>query len=247
LATKDKRTLREHWDGAAPDWVRWARTPGHDDWYVRLNRPAFMRLVPAPGRLTLDLACGEGRLTRELYAAGHRVVGLDYSPVMTRAFREAGLEPPVVRADAARLPFANASFDLVVAFMSLFNLDDIGGAVAEVARTLRPRGHFCFAVIHPFMSAGAFDSSEADAPFRLTRSYMEPSSKVYVVERQGIRMEFRDEHRPLSFYFDALERAGLLVEALREPVPDAEFALQPGVGHHRRLPLYLHVRAVKRG
>jgi len=206
-----------------------------------------MGLLPPPGRRTLDLGCGEGRLTRDLLAAGHRVVGLDYSPSMVRAFREAGPEPPVVRADASALPFPDQAFDLVVAFMSLFNLDDMPGSLAEVARTLQPNGRFCFAVVHPFMSAGTFEGRDADATFRLTGSYMEPSSKVTVVERDGIHMEFHDEHRPLSFYFGALEDAGLLVEALREPLPDAEFALLPGVGHHRRLPLYLHVRAVKRG
>jgi hypothetical protein len=56
-------------------------------------------------------------------------------------------------------------------------------------------------------------------------------------------MEFHDAHLPLSGWFHALEQAGLLVEAVREPAPSGDFAQQAGVARYRRLPLYLHVRA----
>jgi SAM-dependent methyltransferase len=164
-----------------------------------------------------------------------------------RAARELEPAEAFVRADAARLPFADASFDLVVAFMSLFNLDDMPAALAEVSRVLMPAGRFCFAVVHPFASAGAFDNREPDAPFVVRDSYMEPRSKITVIERDGIRMEFNDVHRPLSSYSVALEGAGLVIEALREPVPDTDHGRRPGVAQHRRLPLYLHVRALKPG
>ena len=58
-------------------------------------------------------------------------------------------------------------------------------------------------------------------------------------------MRFESEHRPLAAYFDALQQAGLLVEALREPpVPDS--AIQyPENRRWQRLPLFLHVRALR--
>lgn len=247
MATKDKPRLREQWERGARDWLRFARTPGHDHWYEELNKPAFLSLIPAPRGRALDVGCGEGRLTRELHRLGHRIVGLDASVTLTRAFREVGEQPPIIRADATALPFADSRFDLVIAFMSLFNLDDIPAAIAEVSRVLAPGGRFCFALVHPFASAGRFENGEADAPFTMTDSYMAPSTRVYVDERDGIRMEFHDEHRPLSFYFDILEREGLLVEALREPSPQGEFASRPRIARRLRLPLYLHVRAVKPG
>ena len=52
---------------------------------------------------------------------------------------------PVLRADAAALPFAAQSADLVVACMSLLDFDDFGGAVAEIGRVLRPKGQLCLA------------------------------------------------------------------------------------------------------
>ncbi|MFI5283224.1 MAG: class I SAM-dependent methyltransferase, partial [Candidatus Dormibacterales bacterium] len=71
-------SLRAAWDQAAEAWIRWAREPNHDT-YWRFARKAFFDLVPPPGRLTLDVGCGEGRVARDLASQGHRVVGADSS------------------------------------------------------------------------------------------------------------------------------------------------------------------------
>jgi 2-polyprenyl-3-methyl-5-hydroxy-6-metoxy-1,4-benzoquinol methylase len=69
----------------ADAWVRWARSPELDDdfWLFHLRR--FLDLLPAPGRLTVDVGCGEGRLTRALAAAGYRVVGADTASALVKA------------------------------------------------------------------------------------------------------------------------------------------------------------------
>lgn len=53
--------LRQAWERHAPEWIAWARTPGHDS-YWKFHRESFLPLVPGPGRLTVDLGCGEGRV-----------------------------------------------------------------------------------------------------------------------------------------------------------------------------------------
>jgi hypothetical protein len=64
--------------------------------------------------------------------------------------------------------------------------------------------------------------------------------------RAGITMTFTDRHRPLGAYASALEGAGLLLQALREPVPDAEHvAREPYVERWTREPVFLLGRAVK--
>jgi hypothetical protein len=68
--------LQRAWDQQAPSFIAWARKPNHDS-YWRFHRDQFLPLVPSPGRRTLDLGCGEGRLSRDLETRGHRVVGLD--------------------------------------------------------------------------------------------------------------------------------------------------------------------------
>jgi SAM-dependent methyltransferase len=110
--------LREAWEENAAAWVEWARAPGHDS-YWRFHRDLFLEVVPPPRGRTLDLGCGEGRLARDLAALGHDVVGIDVSPTMIAAAREAAPEMELHVADAAALPFEDGSFGLVLAFMSL--------------------------------------------------------------------------------------------------------------------------------
>ncbi len=108
-------SLREHWEEHALEWARWARTPDHDS-YWRFSGPTFLELVPEPGRLTLDIGCGEGRLARNLDARGHRVVGIDTSPTLVRLAREADESIEFHVADAASLPLESGIADLAIAF-----------------------------------------------------------------------------------------------------------------------------------
>ena len=52
-------SLSDAWEREANAWIKWARAPGHDS-YWRFHRDQFLAIVPPPGRLTLDLGCGEG-------------------------------------------------------------------------------------------------------------------------------------------------------------------------------------------
>ena len=48
-----------------------------------------MALLPAAGRVTLDVGCGEGRVAGDLVGGGHTVTGVDTSPTLLAAAREA--------------------------------------------------------------------------------------------------------------------------------------------------------------
>jgi SAM-dependent methyltransferase len=236
--------LRGAWEEHAAEFVAWARKPGHDS-YWRFHRDAFLPLVPTPGHRTLDLGCGEGRLSRDLKALGHGVVGIDASPTMLAAAREADPEIETHLADAAALPFADDVFDCVIAFMSLQDVDDFEEALRESARVLEPGGRLCFAVVHPINSAGSFESDEPDSRFVIEGSYLEPFRYSVEVAREDLEMTFVSDHRPLQAYTDAIAAAGLLIELLREPaMPEA------AESHWRkwqRVPMFLHGRAVKPG
>jgi ubiquinone/menaquinone biosynthesis C-methylase UbiE len=163
----------------------------------------------------IDLGCGEGRASRELRALGHRVVGADYSPTLTRAARASCPAIPVIRADAAALPFTGQSADLVLACMSLLDFDDFEGAVAEIGRVLRPRGQLCLAIVHPFISAQDEDTLRESA-FGFSRPYLETRRYTDRVEREGLAMTFSSMHRPPSAYTAALTGQGLAITALTE-------------------------------
>ncbi len=240
--------LRAAWDERAGSWTRWARAPGHDS-YWRFGRTAFFELLPPPGRLTLDVGCGEGRVSRDLATIGHRVVGIDASRAMVKEAAAARPNVPVLVADAAALPLADKCCDLVVAYMSLQDVDDMPAAINEMARVLEPGGHICLAIVHPINSAGQFESLDPDSPFVIRGSYLESNQYVDRIERGEMAMTFASSHRPLQEYFGALEAAGFAVESLCEvPVDEASEKADPARGRARwrRLPLFLDMRAVKR-
>ena len=238
--------LRQAWEENAAAWIAWARKPGHDS-YWRFHRDQFLEIVPPASGRTLDLGCGEGRLARDLAALGHDVVGVDVSPTMIDAARDAAPEMELHVADAAALPFPDASFGLVVAFMSFQDIDDLRGAIREAARVLAPAGRLCLAIVHPVSSAGVFTEREAEAPLVIEGSYLDESRTDATFERDGLAMRFVSRHAPLETYFEELAANGLLVERLREPrLPEAAFTDPAGL-RWRRIPLFLHLRAVKPG
>jgi SAM-dependent methyltransferase len=239
-------SLREAWEEHAAAFIAWAREPGHDS-YWRFHRDAFLALVPEPGRRTLDLGCGEGRLSRDLKALGHDVVGIDVSPTMLAAGREADPSIETHLADAAELPFADGAFDCVVAFMSLQDVDDYEGALRESARVLEPGGRLCVAVLHPINSAGRFESDDPASRFVIEGSYLDSFRYVFEAERGGLEMTFVSDHRPLQAYTEALAKAGLLIERLCEPAVPGSAIDDPRWRQWQRVPMFLHARAVKPG
>jgi SAM-dependent methyltransferase len=230
-------TLVGAWEANADDWTAWARQPGHDS-YWRFHREVFLGLVPPPAGLTLDVGCGEGRVARDLAALGHRVVALDAAPTMARRTAEAGGLAGVLRADATALPLPDAATDLVVAFMSLHDMDDMAGAVREIGRVLRPGGRLCFAVVHPLNEAGRFRGEERDADFVISGDYFERRRTTFSAGGRGLAMTFEAMHRPLQDYFAALAAAGLLTETLRE--------VRTSDGSQSdRIPWFIDARAVR--
>jgi SAM-dependent methyltransferase len=236
--------LARAWEAAAPAFVAWARAPDHDSYWL-FHRDLFLELVPPPGRRTLDLGCGEGRLSRDLERLGHDVTGVDVSPAMVAAAREAAPGIEVLVADAAELPFGEASFDLVIAFMSLQDVDRFEEAIGEAARVLERGGRLCLAIVHPLNSSGRFDGDLADSPFVIDGSYLERSYYADDVARDGLEITFASAHRPLQDYAGALAAAGLLIERLREPALPEHAIQRPHSRRWQRLPLFLHVRALK--
>lgn len=236
---------REHWEQQAGNWAAWARRPEFDAYWK--YAAAFFELVPAPGTRTLEVGCGEGRVTRDLATRGHRVTAVDLTHDLLKLAHDASPELSHVRCDAAALPFVDGSFDLAVLYNSLMDVDDMEGTVREAARALAKGGHMCVCVTHPLADAGAFVSRDADSPFVIEDTYLGPRRWLEMeVERDGLRMSFAGWAYPLEAYSRALEAAGLNIEVLREPRVDDPTVLQAPSEHRwRRIPNFLMWRAVK--
>ena len=218
-------TLSERWAAQADAWAAWADERREDD-----VLPQFYELLPRSGGRVLDVGCGEGRLTRELRRRGHDAVGIDVAPRLVELARARDAGGDYRAGVAERLPFEDATFELVVAFNVLMNVDEPARAIEEAARVLRPGGRLCVSIVHPLASSGSWDGET----FVVTE-YL----RARPAEDRIGDLVFANVHHPLETWSLWLRAAGFLVETLRE-VPRA----QPP--RWNRLPMFLFLRAVKR-
>ncbi|MBF0424432.1 MAG: class I SAM-dependent methyltransferase [Magnetococcales bacterium] len=140
---------------------------------------AHKAALDVPRILDLGSALGGNHPTCAPYGT---YVGLDLSPIATAHCRRRGVRL-MVAGDAQRLPFADASFDLVVAFDIFEHLPDDAGAMREARRILRPGGHLLFNV-------PCFQSlfSEHDLAFDHLRRYRQRAF-VRMLEAAGFSIE----------------------------------------------------------
>ena len=105
------------------DWIAWARKPGHDSYWQLPPR----RLPEPPSGARRDVSSTWAAVRvgcpRDLKSWGYQVAGVDASPTLIAAAREADPGGDYRVADAAELPFADDTFALVTAFMSLQDVD----------------------------------------------------------------------------------------------------------------------------
>jgi SAM-dependent methyltransferase len=209
-------SLASAWEDHANEWIKWARTSAHDGFRTG-TWPALRAMLPGPGvGPVIDVGCGEGRAARELVNLGYqRIVGVERSPTLAAAAAAASPGVPVLIGDAAALPVADASAELVLACMSLLDVDDFTGAVSEIGRVLRPDGALCLAVVHPFASAEDVSSMHT-GDFRVSDRYLDQRRYIDSIERDGLAMTFTSMHRPLSAYTSALFANGMAITALTE-------------------------------
>jgi len=114
-------------------------------WWNRTAR-TFSHILSRPGAQILDLCCGTGDMTFALRhrtgKSSPRIVGADFSHAMLQraGIKSVGTALRWVEADALRLPFPDASFDLVTSAFGFRNLADYDAGLREIARVVRPNG-----------------------------------------------------------------------------------------------------------
>ena len=142
------------YDDVAAEWwggeKRWLRVLAN---MVPARLRHFDRHVPDwSGQAVLDLGCAGGFMAEALARRGAQVTGVDparRAVASARAHaRTEGLPIGYVVAAGEALPFADASFDVVVCVDVLEHVADLGAVLGEVARVLKPGGWFLFDTIN---------------------------------------------------------------------------------------------------
>lgn len=173
------------------------------------------------GRRLLEVGCGAAQGARWAAARGALVLGVDVSAGMLARSREldarAGVDVPVVQADAGRLPLADGSVDVAFsAYGALPFVADAAGVLAEVHRVLRPPGRWAFSVTHPIR--WAFPDDPGPAGLTAVRSYFDRTPYAEVAADGTVL--YAEYHRTLGDWVRLVVGAGFdLVDLVEPPWP----------------------------
>lgn len=212
-----------------------------DDVGDTVSQTLLRLLGPVRGRTVVDLACGHGRFARELARLGAETTGLDLSAALLGRAEAAERREPLgiryLRADAADPgALGEHAHDAVLCSFGLSDIDDLDGALAAVARALRPGGVFAFSILHPCYPGGNGSSGAWPADGR----YFDEGWWRADGAKSTLRQQVGANHRTLSTYLNALRRNGLFLEETAEPMPDPGWAAaRPTAARH---PVFLVAR-----
>ncbi len=126
------------------------------------------RLAPQPGEHWLDLGCGTGAVAMRAARAGAAVTGLDLAPALietaVRRAQEERLEITYHVGDCERLPFEDASFDVVCSSVGVMFAPDHEAVARELERVTRSGGRIGLTAWRP--DGGAGELFRVMAPFQ---------------------------------------------------------------------------------
>lgn len=221
----------------------------YDAGFSDAHDPVLMVLLellgPPKGLRVLDVACGHGRVAREMARRGATVTGVDLSRALLHKARvQEEAEPLGIRyihGDAAEdSGLDSGSFDAVVCNFGLADIDDLEGALQTIQRVLKPDGSFVFSILHPCFAGSGTVAGTWPAGGR----YYDEGFWIAESENSALRRKVGANHRTLSTYINALSRHALVIKAMAEPGPPQEWATDDR-RDAARLPVFLVARCAK--
>jgi SAM-dependent methyltransferase len=212
-----------------------------------LEKPVILELIgDITGKHVLDLGCGDAAIGRELLQAGATAyVGVDGSANMAALATQTlvGANGRVIHHAIEDWHYPAMTFDLVLGRLVLHYIADLPALFTHIWRTLRPGGSLVFSVEHPVITSSdrgwVKESARQDW---LVDNYFDTGRRV--TDWMGGQVE--KYHRTIEDYFNTLQRAGFVVEQLRESSPQRQhFQGEQTYLRRKRIPLFLFLAGRK--
>ena len=243
---EDDSTLS--WDRIAEEWVAHADSNDYRNLFLIPN--TFALLGRVAGKRVLDVGCGEGGYTRRLAREGADVTGVDGSARLIEVARRRAEKENLsiayeVRNANSLFGLGEGGFDVVLAAMSLMDVEDYTGAVAEIHRVLRKGGELLMSITHPcFTGRGSrwWRDPNGEIDHYAVDNYMNSEAwEEFITDRFTDPVLFR--HMPLEGFISPLLESDFRLALFKEPTPTPEQIVESGrLGRLNRIPLFLFMK-----
>ena len=232
--------MASDWDRSASAWL--AAISDDGDWArgAVLDQVMLSRSRRGTAKRVLDVGCGEGRFCRLLASRDVKTTGIDPTAALIEAARQRHPGGDYLVGRAEELPFADATFDLVISYLSLVDVEAVSTAISEMNRVLAPGGKLLIANLASHNSAGKWLKDDLGNPVGyLIDDYLQERQ----IRQRWNGIDIVNWHRPLSTYMQLLIEQGLRLTFFDEPRPHT--TTDPTGGKFIRAPWFVVMEWLK--
>ncbi|MDR9856477.1 class I SAM-dependent methyltransferase [Paenibacillus sp. VCA1] len=212
-----------------------------------IEKPVFMDLL---GEVTdkdvLDLGCGTAGFGNELLDLGaSSYTGIEGSKKMFELSKDIMTRNngKVIHTAIEAWDFPASSYDMVVSRLVIHYINDIDALFDQVYNTLAQEGAFIFSVEHPVITSSyGTVKTEGLKQSWIVDQYFYTGPR----EQDWLGGKVIKYHRTIEDYFVGLQKAGFVIEGLRESKPqEKNFHNQETYHRRMKIPLFLFIKARK--
>lgn len=206
-----------------------------------MEKPAFLELLgDVQNKMILDLGCGDAKFGVELFEKGcASYLGIEPSTKMLEFAKRnlSNTKGNVEQTTIEAWSYPAERFDLVISRLALHYVENLDEAFRNIYKTLKPNGRFVFSVMHPAMTScdKSRENNELRTSWIVDDYFQQGARRVRL--HNGFVTQY---HRTLETTITSLQKAGFVLEQVREGCPKAEnFTDETLYQRRMRIPLFL--------
>lgn len=220
-----KKKTHTSW-GEVAGWYS-EHVESNDTYHEKVIAPNLLRMLSLkPSMQVLEIGCGEGYFSRLMAKSGAQVTATDIAPELIALATKKGGGPVYATLSAEKLtPLSSQKFDLVVAILTVQNMERIDMVFSEVARVLKKHGSFFIVLNHPTFrvpkrTSWGYDGT-TETQYRRIDGYLSQSKEKIIMHPgktsgTGAGQVTYSFHRSLQDYMKALCKNNFAITRLEE-------------------------------